>query len=120
MDTIQVLLRSPDDLEKQDSSLVQEILENIRAFAPQAFLSTPSPNHVLHHLKTRDSNVVGSVLGMLDGDVMKITSYEILRTTIEDIFLELMAEHEGKDDVWRGIWSPPAPTFNSLWYVFCP
>lgn len=98
--TIQVLLPSPDDFEKQDSSLVQVILENIRAIAPLAFLSTPSPNHVLYHLKTRDSNIVGRVLGMLDGEVhmKRITSYEILGTTIEDIFLELMADNEAKDE----------------------
>ena len=37
---------------------------------------------------------------MLDDDVhiKRITSYEILGTTIEDIFLELMAEHEAKDE----------------------
>ncbi|KIM38139.1 hypothetical protein M413DRAFT_420628 [Hebeloma cylindrosporum] len=98
--TIQVMFPSPDDFEKQDSSLVQEILEKIRAIAPLAFLSTPSPTHVLYHLKTRDSHIVGRVLGMLDGEVhmKRITSYEILGSTIEDIFLELMAENEVKDE----------------------
>jgi hypothetical protein len=101
----------PDDFEKQDSSLVQEILENIRAVAPLAFLSTPSPKHVLYHLKTRDSNIVGRVLDMLDGEVhmKRITSYEILGTTIEDIFLELMAENEAKDESSVDTLVPLAP-----------
>jgi len=98
--TIQVLLASPGGYEKQDSSLVQELLENIRAIAPLAFLSTPSPSQVLYHLKTRDSTAVWKVLGIIDSEVhMKsIKSYEILGTAIEDIFLQIMTENEAKDE----------------------
>jgi hypothetical protein len=94
------LLASTDGSEKQNSSLVQEILENIRPIAPLAFLSTPFANQVLYQLKTRDSTIVWKVLGILDHEVhmKRVKSYEILGTAIEDIFLELIADNEAKGE----------------------
>jgi hypothetical protein len=77
-----IQLPSLDDFDKQDPLLIQEILENIRAITPLAFLSTPSPSHILYHLTTQDSNIV----------TKSITLYEISET----IIIEGMAENEAK------------------------
>ena len=66
--------------------------------APQIYLTSPSPSQGCYHLKTKDSTVIGEVLDQLEYEVAceNIRSYDILGTTIEDIFLDLMAEHNGE------------------------
>ena len=60
----------------------------------------PSPHQVCYHLKTKDTEVVRRVLGLLDDETSRhaIASYDILGTTIEDIFLDLMSKNETPDD----------------------
>ena len=49
----------------------------------------PSPHQFCYHLKTREVAVVQQVLQLLDNETGThgIVSYNILGTTIEDIFL---------------------------------
>ena len=60
----------------------------------------PSLHQVCYHLKAKDTDIVRQVLGLLDDDTNRhaIASYDILGTTIEDIFLDLMSKNESPDD----------------------
>jgi ATP-binding cassette subfamily A (ABC1) protein 3 len=77
-----------------------ELLQRIRTIAPQTYVAAPSPHQVVYHLKTRDAVIVGKVLQLLDAekDTYSITSYDVLGTTIEDIFLDLMSKNTGSED----------------------
>jgi ATP-binding cassette subfamily A (ABC1) protein 3 len=65
---------------------------------PDAYAIKPSPSVSVYHLKTRDSGVVGQVLDFLEEEERegRIVSYDILGTTIEDIFLDLMHREQSK------------------------
>ena len=86
--------------EKTDSMKTNELLQNIRPIAPDAYVSTPSRHRSCFHLKTRDPNIIRQVLELLDDEMRsgRVTSYDILGTTIEDIFLDLMAKNEASED----------------------
>lgn len=94
--SVQVFFSAVADHEKMDPYLTQKILESIREIAPLAYISIPSPSHICYHLKTRENTTVIKVLNLLDEEIGKgtITAYEILGTTMEDIFLELMTESD--------------------------
>lgn len=97
--TVQVTFGLQVDGEKGGVSPRSELLETIRAIAPQAHYSGPSPQQICYHLKTRNAIVVGNVLQLLDKEkaMYGITSYDVLGTSIEDIFLTLMAKDEAQD-----------------------
>ncbi|KAF8844179.1 P-loop containing nucleoside triphosphate hydrolase protein [Paxillus ammoniavirescens] len=78
--------------EKDVPNPAMEVLDRIRELAPQCTLSQASPTHAAYHLKSKDSVVVENVLKLLDDDGSQnhITSYDVLGTSIEDIFLDLM------------------------------
>lgn len=99
--TVQVTFKTNSvDPEKLDSTSRNELLESIRAIAPETHTSSPIPNLVCYHLKSKDSVVVEKVLQLLDdeGQTHNIASCDVLGTTIEDIFLDLMSKEEGPDD----------------------
>ncbi|KDR85825.1 hypothetical protein GALMADRAFT_274642 [Galerina marginata CBS 339.88] len=72
------------------------LLLDIRKLAPQTYMTRPSASQACYHLKSRDSVVIGQVLDLLDAEVNanRIASYDILGTTIEDVFLDVMNENE--------------------------
>ncbi|KAJ3739785.1 hypothetical protein DFH05DRAFT_1530053 [Lentinula detonsa] len=74
-----------------------ELLQELRKHAHNTSISVVSPRQASYHLKTKDPEVVQNVLTMLDEkrNTLRITSYDVLGTSIEDIFLNLMH----KDDV---------------------
>lgn len=83
------------------SSASYDLFHSIRMIAPDTYVTKPSPTASVYHLKTRDSRIVGDVLYMLEQEELqeRIQCYNILATTIEDIFLDLMnkeqpAKHE--------------------------
>jgi ATP-binding cassette subfamily A (ABC1) protein 3 len=78
--------------EKDIPNPPMEVLDRIRELAPQCTLSQASPTHAAYHLKSKDSVVVENVLKLLDdeGSQNHIASYDVLGTSIEDIFLDLM------------------------------
>lgn len=81
-----------------------EVLQEIRRYAENVLLSIISPRQVSYHLKSKDPVVVESVLAMLDEnrDAFKIASYDILGTSIEDIFLDLMHKDEANKAILSG------------------
>ncbi len=78
------------------SSSSYDLLHGIRVIAPDTYVTKPSPTVSVYHLKTRDSRIVGEVLHMLEQEEQqdRIQSYDILATTIEDIFLDLMNKEQ--------------------------
>ena len=98
--SLQVTFTSPTNPEKIDISSRPELLLSIRTIAPQTYVTMPSPYQVCYHLKARDAEVVHQVLELLDDEKNRhaIASYDILGTTIEDIFLDLMSKNETPDD----------------------
>lgn len=77
-----------------------ELLRRIRTCAPHAHESLPSPHQVSYHLKSKETVVVEEVLKILDVEkhIYGIASYDVLGTTIEDIFLDLMDRNDPLDD----------------------
>jgi ATP-binding cassette, subfamily A (ABC1), member 3 len=86
--------------ERDVTNTRSELLQSIRTIVPQAHASVPSPQQISYHLKTRDTVIVGNVLQLLDREkaTYGITSYDVLGTSMEDIFLELMAKHDDAHD----------------------
>lgn len=68
----------------------------IRAVAPHVHISSSSLHQTSYALKTKDDKVVQQVLQLLDSEKKSygVQSYDILGTTIEDIFLDLMAKND--------------------------
>ena len=118
--SIQVTFAVPTDSEKiENSSSRPELLLSIKTIAPETYVITPSPHQVCYHLKTKDTEVVRQVLGLLDDETSRhaIASYDILGTTIEDIFLDLMSKNETPDDteiVLEGASSPGLENKSNL------
>ncbi|TFK24250.1 nod factor export ATP-binding protein I [Coprinopsis marcescibilis] len=81
--------------EKVDPRAHTELLGRVRTVAPEAHTSSPSLSQCSYHLKSKDPAVVQQVLDLLERESSdySVTSYDILGTTIEDIFLDLMAQN---------------------------
>ncbi|KAF9225247.1 P-loop containing nucleoside triphosphate hydrolase protein [Gyrodon lividus] len=90
--SVQVKFDFMDLSEKDISNLPMEVLDRVRELAPQCALSQASPTHAAYHLKSKDSVVVEKVLQLLEdeGSQYNIASYDVMGTSIEDIFLDLM------------------------------
>lgn len=134
--SIQVTFATPTDCEKIDTSSRAELLLSIRTIAPETHVTMLSPHQVCYHLKAKDAEVVRQVLELLDDGTKRhaIASYDILGTTIEDIFLDLMSKNEIPDDsVSEGALSPhlegksnivdlptgrPVPPFRQAFTIF--
>jgi len=101
--------------EKTNAVKTTELLQNIRPIAPYAYVSTLSRHQSCFHLKMRDPNAVRQVLELLDDEMRSghITSYDILGTTIEDIFLDLMAKNEATEDEKPYHNTSPSPLPNA-------
>ncbi|PPR02359.1 hypothetical protein CVT24_011703 [Panaeolus cyanescens] len=94
--TIQVAFNSSVDQEKLDSSRLDELLGRIKELAPRTHVSVPSAFQLSYHLRSKDMDVIRQVLELIDQEkgTYGIVSYDILGTTIEDIFLDLMAKND--------------------------
>lgn len=84
---------------------------------PSAYLTSPSPKQLCYHLKTRDAGSMQQALEFFDCEIRdkKVDSYDILGTTIEEIFLDLMRKHdrpstEGEKIETKAMWSSAHPT----------
>ncbi|KAI0931158.1 hypothetical protein AcV5_005295 [Taiwanofungus camphoratus] len=86
-------IRSPKKLSTGPS----ELLDRIRTLAPLAYVSSSAPHETSYHLKAKESNAVQAVLELVETEreAHRITSYSVLSTSIEDIFLELMHDSPG-------------------------
>ena len=108
---MQVSFEPPVKGVKEATSSRSQLLQSIRAIVPQTHPSVPSPHQISYHMKTRDAVVVGDVLQLLDKerDNYCIASYDVLGTSIEDIFLALMTKNEDA----QGIANPYQNTSTS-------
>ncbi|KAF9018074.1 hypothetical protein BDZ89DRAFT_1094172 [Hymenopellis radicata] len=77
---------------KGNSSVLIEILDRIREITPGASIATAGSSQALYHLATKDPVMVQHVLHIFEEYVKdgSLHSYDVLGTTIEDIFLDLM------------------------------
>ncbi|KAG1886233.1 hypothetical protein F4604DRAFT_1675882 [Suillus subluteus] len=92
--SVQVMFDSPDLPEKDLST---ETLDRIRQICTQCSMSLSSPSQASYHLKSKDPVVVEKVLQLLDKErsALHVASCDVLGTSIEDIFLDLMARQTG-------------------------
>ncbi|KAF9022600.1 P-loop containing nucleoside triphosphate hydrolase protein [Hymenopellis radicata] len=82
--------------EKWRSSVLLEILDRVLEVAPGASMSRNETQRALFHLRTQDPRQVQRVLRVFEENVATgcLRSYDILGTTIEDVFLDLMSEQD--------------------------
>ncbi|KAI0830875.1 P-loop containing nucleoside triphosphate hydrolase protein [Trametes gibbosa] len=81
-----------ESTEKSTVGNQADLLHRIRTIAPLAYTSSSAPNEVSYHLKLRDAAMVQEVLELVEDnrDTYSISSYSVMGTSIEDIFLGLM------------------------------
>ncbi|KAJ7347934.1 hypothetical protein DFH08DRAFT_1001291, partial [Mycena albidolilacea] len=91
-------------LSVQTTSSLDGLLPQLHSLVPDVHMSLDTPQRPLLHLGSKDTRVVARVLELLDAQSAKygIVSYDVLGTTIEDIFLDVMAKNQilpiDKDD----------------------
>jgi ATP-binding cassette, subfamily A (ABC1), member 3 len=98
--TIQATFRPSNPSEKQwvpPSSL----LDLIRPIAPMCYVSSSAPHQASFHLMLKDSELVEKVLEVLESNATScdLESYDVLGTSIEDIFLDLMSKEQSSDEI---------------------
>ncbi|KAF4573510.1 hypothetical protein EYR36_008028 [Pleurotus pulmonarius] len=93
--SVQVHFSTSLPAEKLQTSYT-DLLERVRSISTTTYLTRSSPFLVCFHLKTREPAAVEQVLRLLEEEkqILGIASYEVLGTSIEDIFLDLMARHD--------------------------
>ena len=72
------------------------LLAQVKAIAPAAYETSTSLTHICYHLRTRDSDLMQRILELFDAEIRdkRLVSYSIFGTTIEEIFLSLMKQHD--------------------------
>jgi ATP-binding cassette subfamily A (ABC1) protein 3 len=107
--SIQVTFTTPSMMQHETPEPRRELLHRIRTLAPDVHVTTSPPHRCLFHLKSKDTNIVEKVLDLLEDnkEVFVIASYEVLGTSIEDIFLRLMTSEEETE---KHPSSPPSVT----------
>lgn len=70
-----------------------DLLDMIQTVTHDASLSCTDMSTFIYHLKSRDTTIVGQALRLVENSKHQfdIMSYDVLGTTIEDIFLDLLA-----------------------------
>ncbi|KAI0027064.1 P-loop containing nucleoside triphosphate hydrolase protein [Vararia minispora EC-137] len=73
-----------------------DLLRRVRELAPDTHVTMVPPCRAEFHLRTRDTAVVERVLALLENERAGygVVSYDVQGTSIEDVFLGLMREHE--------------------------
>lgn len=91
--SVQVTFTPTSGSEKDWAGSQTSLLQQIRVFALHTYVTVISPSQASYHLKSKDAMTVDKVLHLLDTakEAFGIVSYDVLGTSIEDIFLELMA-----------------------------
>jgi ATP-binding cassette, subfamily A (ABC1), member 3 len=86
--------------EKELGAAPDQLLAQIQQLAPEAFVLASSPHQASYHLRCKDSVTVEKVLKLLDNkkEDFKVSSYDVLSTSIEDIFLRLMTQDDKPQD----------------------
>ncbi len=110
--TVDVTFNPTSEDEKTTESHSIELLERIRTLAPATYLSSSSPSHSSYHLKCKDAHTVHAVLQLVEDEkeVYNVSSYSILGTSIEDIFLGLMHTDIESEEIDKVDEFPPSST----------
>jgi ATP-binding cassette, subfamily A (ABC1), member 3 len=89
--TVQVLFEHSRLAEKSEIPS-QELLQRIQTIIPETHLTMPSLYIASYHLRNKDTAQVEKVLQLLENEKNQfhVASYDVLGTTIENIFLDLM------------------------------
>jgi ATP-binding cassette, subfamily A (ABC1), member 3 len=113
---IQVSLAPEESSEKERHGPFAELLNRMRALAPHASMSSTSPQLISYHLKTKDLVIVEKVLQLLDDQKVSlhVTSYDVLGTSIEDIFLDLTNQAEKRNSQGSVSLASPEPEVLQL------
>jgi len=90
--SIQVTFHSSSSLAASEG----KVIAAIRNVAARAYTTIPGALQLCYHLKEKDVNVVRQVLHLLDtrSGEFGIESYDIIGTTLEDVFLDLMRQND--------------------------
>ena len=99
--SVQVTFNPSNSTERDWVGPPTELLHQIHTIAPSSHVSVSSPLQASYHLKSRDAVTVEKVLQLLDTktDSFNIASYDVLSTSIEDIFLDLMSKCEQPEEL---------------------
>ncbi|KAK7021894.1 hypothetical protein VNI00_017183 [Paramarasmius palmivorus] len=94
--TIQVTFDTDVFGKEQSSQSPTLLLQQIRSHAKEATMTIVSPCQALYHLKSDDHVVTEGALETLEEHFgrFNVSSWDILSTSIEDIFLDLMKKHD--------------------------
>jgi ATP-binding cassette subfamily A (ABC1) protein 3 len=99
--SVQVTFNTSVEEEKDAVFPPPEILESLRPLAPDVCVTSTTHRQACYHLKSKDSATVEKVLQLLDAEreQFRISTYDVLGTSIEDIFLRLMSVDNASDTV---------------------
>ncbi|KAH9486190.1 ABC transporter A family member 2 [Psilocybe cubensis] len=83
----------------ESEDFAKELLSDVRTVAPDATMEIKESFTSCYHLKTRDSSRVSAALRLIEQrkKMFTIHAYDVVGTTIEDIFLDLLQKEEGED-----------------------
>ncbi|KAF9535634.1 hypothetical protein CPB83DRAFT_878765 [Crepidotus variabilis] len=116
--SLQITHFTPVHLEKSKDSFHQDLLKQIRNVVPSAYATLTSSEQSVYHLETRNAEQMQQILDIADAETDKgrIVSYNILGTTIEDIFLDLMKKNDAsnEEDEEKGSTGTLSPTPSPL------
>lgn len=90
----------PDEQEKSSGAKPGELLGRIQTLAPLAYMSSSTPHEASYHLKLKGPEIVQKVLQLIEDNraAYNVTSYSVMSTSIEDIFLHLMHDDPQSKD----------------------
>ena len=90
--------------EKEDPPQRDHLLSAIRRIASHAYATTLNVSQACYHLKEKNVGVVQQILKFLDQHAQEydVLSFDILGTTIEDIFLNLMRKEDNQKSLEAG------------------
>ncbi|KDR85851.1 hypothetical protein GALMADRAFT_389530 [Galerina marginata CBS 339.88] len=94
-----------------------DLLQTIQTVAPETALTFVDSHVFSYHLKTKDTGIIASALRLVENTKVQfgILAYEVLGTTIEDIFLDLLAQDEIHDADLKDVKDVPSrPTPSEL------
>ncbi|TFK42171.1 hypothetical protein BDQ12DRAFT_677739 [Crucibulum laeve] len=85
--------------EESTSGQRENLLSQFRTVSPDAYITGATPLRTTYHLKTRDLTTVSRAIDLLDSNKAHngVGSYEVLGTSIEDIFMEVTSTGDVHD-----------------------
>ncbi|KZT73392.1 hypothetical protein DAEQUDRAFT_684394 [Daedalea quercina L-15889] len=100
--TVQATFSEPVGAQEKPSANPSELLDRIRPLVPDAYVTVARAGEAAYHLNAKDPSTVHEVLEVMEEEreADRLSSYSVLSTSIEDIFLGLMhANNDGKPEM---------------------